>query len=309
MVAAAVAQGALNQLIYKKQSALGTRATGTDFKLLRFNTHDLRPNRSLNEGAEVRGDREVYDARLGNVHATGDLQVDLCYEDHDTLFESLMFGTFQTDVLKIGVTPQYITMEDGQKDLARYRAVWDMLVSSMRLELGTGGSAMVRATFGTMARMLDDWGVSTLDSSPEAPTENQPFDSFNGAVYDNLAETGQEIGYITAMTLSVDNGINPFFVVGQKEGLNLEWGRGRVTGRLTMAFTDTTIPARFDGETEFPLVVNLVDPDGNTMEFRMPRVMLTTLGAPVSSERSRLLTADFVAKKDTVVGTALQITR
>lgn len=309
MVAAAVAQGARNQLIYKKQSALGTRATGTDFKLLRFNTHDLRPIRALNEGNEIRGDREVFDARLGNVHATGDLEVDLCYEDHDTLFESLMFGTFASDILPIGTTPQYLTIEDGQKDIAKYRAVWDLIVSGMQLRLGTGGNAMVRATFSTVARMIDDWAGSSLDSSPTAPSTNQPFDSFTGAVYDNLSETGQEIGYITAIDLNVENGVNPFFVVGQKEGINLEWGRGRVSGRLTMAFTDTVVPARFDNETEFPLVINLTDPDANTIEFRMPRCMLTTMGAPVSSERSRLLTADFVAKKDTVVGTALQITR
>jgi hypothetical protein len=55
--------------------------------------------------------------------------------------------------------------------------------------------------------------------------------------------------------------------------------------------------------------MNLVDPDGNVMEFRMPRVKFSGGDVPVANEQSRIITMPFIALKDAVIGSALKISK
>lgn len=301
-----VAQGARSQLLVKKQSALGTVATG-NFTRLRYNTHSLSVTKDMIEANEIRGDREVYDARHGNRSARGDVVVDLTFGDHDVLFESVMFNPFDTDSVQIGVTPQYLSIEDGALDIGRYRMFESMVGNTLRLSIRP--NQMVTATFGLVGLDGGAPEASSSGGTPVAPTTNKPFDSFSGALYDNAEESGAEVAVVTSLELSVDNGVSPAFAVGQQTGVFLEHGRGRVTGTLTAFYQNGDWLNRFLNETEAPLVMNLVDPGGNVMEFRMPRVKFSGGDVPVANEQSRIITMPFVALKDTVIGSALKISK
>jgi len=227
MSVAIVAQGARSQLLIKKQSALGVVATG-NFSRLRYNTHSLNVAKDMFEANEIRGDREVYDARHGNRSARGDVAVDLTFGDHDTLIESVMFNPFDTDSVQIGVTPQYLSIEDGALDIAQYRLFESMVGNTMQLSIRP--NQMVTATFGMIGLDGGAPAGSSSGGTPVAPTANSPFDSFNGALYDNAEESGNEVAVVTSLELSVDNGVSPAFAVGQQTPIFLGFGRGRVSG-------------------------------------------------------------------------------
>lgn len=306
MTTVATAQGARSQLLAKAQSALGTPATG-NFSRVRYNTHSLDVVKQSIEGAEIRSDRQVQDYRHGNRNSAGDIVCDLCYADHDLFISSAMFSSYVTDQMSIGIVPSYLSIEDGALDIAQYRMYIDMLVNSMQVSMAP--NQMVRATFGLVGTDGNANAGSSSGGTPVAASNNKPFDSFNAALYDNAAESGAEIAVATSLEFTIDNGVRPAFVIGQQTPLNLEYGRGRVTGRLTAYYKDAVLITRFLNETEGVLVVNIVDPDGNDMEFRFPRIKYNGATVPVANEQGRVITIPFVALRDSSLGTALKITR
>lgn len=304
MTTLATAQGSRSQLLYKKQSALGTVATG-NYSKLRYNTHDLKVPIATLESQELRSDREVVDMRHGGRHGMGGIEVDLCYSDHDDLIESAMFNTFDTDSITIGTTPQYLSIEDGQLDISQFQMFQDMIASSMQLTFAP--NEIVKAAFQMVGTNGKAMTSATAGGTAVAASSNQPFDAWNGAIFDNAAETGDEIAIITQVQITVENSVSPSFVVGQQTPLNLQYGRGRVSGQLTAHFYDSVWVNRFLGEYQTPIVLNLTDPDGNGMEFRMGTTKLTAADRPVQNENERLITLPFMAQRDATVGSALQI--
>jgi len=181
----------------------------------------------------------------------------------------------------------------------------DVLAASMRISVAP--NQMVQASFALVGTDGAALTTSTGGETAVAASVNQPFDSFNGSIFDNIAETGNEIANITAMEFTVENSINPSFVVGQQTPLNLEYGRGRVTGQLTAHFEDGIHINRFLSESETPIILNITDPSANAMEFRMERTKFTDADRPVQNENARLITLPFVALLDASIGSALQI--
>ena len=309
MATVTVAQGARSQLLYKKQTALGTQATG-DFTTARFETNDLDTMIGNLVNNEIRSDREVQDERHGNRHGTCQIVTPLIFEDHDTFIESAMFNTFGSDSVKIGTTPQYLSIEDGALDINQYRMGVDMVCDSMAVSIQANATNPVRTTFQFVGTNVSNPAGSSSGGTAIAPTNNSPFDQYTGALYENAEESGDEVGVVTGLDFTINNSVAPVFVIGQQTAPFLEFGRGRVSGTATILYESATWINRFLNETETVLVMNLTDPDGNVMEFRFPRVKFTGGNVPVANEQSRIITLPFTAlREDAAGGTALQITK
>lgn len=312
-----VAQGSRTQLLHKKQSGLGVPATG-NYTITRINSFDLNPIVEPITPEELRSDREIYDYRHGNRNTAGNSVHDLSYGLHDTLLESMMFSTFSapvTDdagVIKIGTTPQYLSLEDGALDLGVYRPFYDMICSRGQFVFGTGREAIVRATFNWVGLSGGRPSVSSIGGTPVNPVANRiPFDTFSGSLFFNASESGQEAINITRMEMNIDNGAAPIFGLGQQEGIFVEFGRGNVTGSLSMYYTfdSQTALQNFLDETEAVIVMNIIDKTNHQMEFRLPRVKYSGGNVPMANEKSRIITLPFQAMKDNTVGSALKITK
>ena len=302
----AFAQGARSQLLYKAQSNFDSVATG-DFTKLRYNSHSLALNKGTVESQEIRSDREVADFRHSQMNAAGEISVDLCYADHDTMIANAMFNSWGTDSIDIGVTPSYLSMEDGQLDIAQYRMFLSMLCSSMSINVRP--NQIVTASFNMVGKTQNANSGSSGGGTAVAASANNPFDSFNGSIYDNAAESGGEMLIVTGMSFQINNGVNPTFVVGQQTPQALEFGRGRVTGSVSLYYADAVWLNFHRNETEVPIILNLTDPDSNTMEFRFPRCKINTADVPVQGEGSRVISCNFVALYDDSVGSAFKITK
>lgn len=310
------AQGALSQLLVKKQSALGTAATGNYLKV-RYNTHSFNAQKSSVESGEIRGDREVSDVRHGNRHVTGDLSYELLFGGHDDFTESAMFDDFatltsDTQIIRIGTSANYLSIEDGATDISKYRLFQDMLCSRMTWHFRTNAmvtvdSSWVGASGGTPA-------PTSGGGTPTGPNTTSPFDTFSGAVYEGLGSTdtimtGAELANITSCNITVDNGVAPSFALGQQTAVALERGRGRVSGTVTLYYNDTRWLDSFLDEEEKVLIIQAFDPQGNEIRWRMDRVKFMSGDVPVDREQSRIITMNFIALKDKVLtpATALAI--
>ena len=115
----AFAQGSRSSLSYIAETSFGTTPASPTFAYLPFNTHSIDLTKDRVEGNEIQSDRMTRVDRHGNKQAGGSIETDLRKADFDELFESAFFSTFSTDVLKVGTTPKYFTMEDEAADISQ----------------------------------------------------------------------------------------------------------------------------------------------------------------------------------------------
>jgi hypothetical protein len=301
----AFSQGSRSSLAYIAETAFGTTPSSPTLAYLPFNTHSLDLSKDRVEGNEIQADRMTRVDRHGNKQAGGSLEVDLRKGDFDELMESAMFSTFATDVLKVGTTPKYFSIEDAANDISQFRLFTGMAVSGMSVSIAP--NQMVTGTFDMVGKtMTQSATTASTGGTPTAATTNAPFDSYSGTISDG----GSAVSIVTSIDFSVSNSLAPTFVVGSDSAQALEYGRAVVEGTMTVYYEDATLINKFINETESAIEVSVDDPTGsNPYTFLFPRVKYNGASVPLSNPQSRLITLPFVALYDSTEDTNLKITR
>lgn len=301
----AFAQGSRSSLAYIAETAFGTTPTTPTFAYLPFNTHSIDLSKDRVEGNEIQSDRMTRVDRHGNKQAGGSVEVDLRKGDFDEFIESAFFSSFSTDVVKIGTTPKYFTIEDAAEDISQYRTFTGMAVSGMSVSIAP--NQMVSTTFDMVGKdMTQAATTSSTGGTPTAATSNQPFDSYSGTISDG----GSAVSIVTSIDFSIQNSLAPTFVVGSDAAQSLEYGRAVVEGTMTVYYEDATLINKFLNETESTIEVSVDDPTGaNSYTFLFPRVKYNGASVPVQNPQSRLITMPFVGLYDATEATNIKLTR
>tara|TARA_R110000772_G_C13264778_1_gene435709 strand:- start:158 stop:1072 length:915 start_codon:yes stop_codon:yes gene_type:complete len=301
----AFAQGSRSSLSYITETAFGTTPSTPTFAYLPMNTHSLDLTKDRVEGNEIQADRMTRVDRHGNKQAGGSLEVDLRKGDFDELIESAFFSSYAANVLKIGTTPKFFTMEDAAQDISQFRTFTGMAVSSMNVSIAP--NQMVTANFDMVGKgMTQAATTASTGGAPTASTTNAPFDSYSGTISDG----GSSIAIVTSIDFSVSNSLAPTFVVGADAAQSLEYGSAVVEGTMTVYYEDAALINKFLAETESSIEVSIDDPTGaNPYTFLFPKVKYNGASVPVQNPQSRLITLPFVSLYDGTEGTNLKLTR
>lgn len=305
------ATGSRASLSYIEESTFGTTPAG-NFQNLPFTSHTLDLSKDRVAGNDIQSDRMNRIDRHGNRQVGGDIVFDLRAGDFDTILESAMLNTWVTntapteDVLDVGVTPKYFSIEDYQADIDYARLFTGCTVNTMNLSIAP--NQMITTTVGVVGK---DMTISQTEKTQNASSTNSPFDSYSGVL--QMADTGgtlADVGVVTSLDLTLNNGFGPLFVIGDDSAPALEYGSAVVEGTMTAYYEDDTIINRFLNETETDILVSVDDPTGsNTYGFRMPRAKINGAAVPVGGPESRIITMPFVALYDDTYGTNFRITR
>lgn len=300
----AFAQGSRSILTYVVESTFGTTPGSPTMKTIPINSHTLDLRKAGVESAEIRSDRQVAVYRHGNKSAEGDIEVEFRPDDYDDFLESALFGQFTTaGVLKLGTTFQSMSIEDGALDIDQYRLFTGMAVNSLNLSVQP--NQMILATFGMMGKTMTISG-SSADASPDAALSDDPFDAFSGTI----SEGGSPIAVVSGLELTVENNIEPAFVIGSDTTAQMEYGRGRVTGQFTAYFEDAALINKFINETESSLEFELASTvTGDTYTFEIPKIKYSGASVPLNDEQSRLVTLPFIGLYNSSDATSLLITK
>lgn len=301
----AFAQGSRSSLAYIAETTFGTTPTTPTFANLPINSHSLDLTKDRVEGNEIQADRMSRVDRHGNKQAGGSIEVDLRKGDYDELLESAFFNSYATDVLKVGTTPKYFSMEDAANDVNQFRLFTGLAVSSVNFSIAP--NQMVTSTFEMVGKgMTQAATTGSTGGAPTASSTNSPFDSYSGTISDG----GAGISIVTSIDFSLTNSLAPTFVVGADNAQSLEFGRAVVEGTMTVYYEDQTLINKFLNETESSIEVSIDDPTGaNPYTFLFPRVKYNGASVPLQNPQSRLITLPFVALYDTVENTNLKMTR
>jgi len=257
------------------------------------------------EGNEIQADRMTRVDRHGNKQAGGSIEVDLRKGDYDELLESAFFNSYATNVLKVGTTPKFFTIEDAANDISQFRLFKGLSVSTASFSIAP--NQMVTATFDMVGKSMTQAGTTgSTGGTPTASTTNSPFDSYSGTITDG----GSGISIVTSIDFSLSNSLAPTFVVGADNAQSLEFGSAVVEGTMTVYYEDETLINKFLNETESSITVSVDDPTGsNAYTFEFPRVKYNGASVPLQNPQSRLITLPFVALYDTTENTNLKMTR
>lgn len=267
---------------------------------------------ALTKGAiqseRISPDRQVKDVRAGNRQVGGDFSVEFAFAEFDLLLQAVFCGTWAADLLAPGVIRRsfsvlrhFTDMPDGAgKPWHRFTGV----------ELNTFAitvtpSAIVKATFGAMGQ---DWFLETAaptDSTFPAVNQNRAFDSFTGAV----TIDGNPIATVTEIQLTLNNGLDPRFVLFQPITNRPKIGKTRVTGQMTLYFENSALLEAFKNAETKNLEFSLTDLEGNVYGFSLPSIFPTGGKVDVSGEADITIPFPFSAIYDSGVGPAFQIER
>jgi hypothetical protein len=259
-------------------------------------------------GNDIQPDRMPRTDRHGNRTAAGDITVDLRKGDYDAFLESAFFNTFATNVLKVGTTPKFFSIEDAATDISQFRLFTGMSVSSLAVSIRP--NQMVTGTFSMVGKNMAISGTS-VDADKTASSGNAPFDAYSGAL--SIGDAGGALSaaaIVTGIDFTINNALAPTFVVGSSTTPQLEYGMATIEGTITAYFEDAALINRFLDETETGLQVVVDDPTGlSDYTWLFPRVKINGADVPVDNPTSRIITMPFVALYDATEGTNLKLTR
>ena len=300
----AFAQGSRSSLSFITESTFGTTPAG-NFTNLPFTTHSLNLTKDRVAGNDIQADRMTRVDRQGNRQVGGDIVVDLRDGDYDSFLEAAMLNTWSTNVLKVGVTPKFFSVEDYAADIDQARLFTGLTVSTMGISLAP--NQMVVTTFGMVGK---DMTMSATEKTQDAASGAAPFDAYSGDLAIGNVASSSAVAIVTGLDFTLNNSYAATFVIGDDSAPSLEYGRAEVEGTLTAYFEDASLINRFLNETETELEVSVDDPTGgNAYTFLFPRIKINSADVGVDGPTSRMISMSFVALYDTTEETNLKITR
>jgi len=299
----AFAQGSRSSLSYITESTFGTTPAG-NFTNLPFSTHSLNLTKDRVVGNDIQADRMPRVDRHGNRQVSGDIAADLRDGDYDDFLEAAMLNSWSTDVLKVGTTPKFFSIEDYAADIDQARLFTGVSVTSLGVSLAP--NQMVTGTFGLVGKNMT---VGTTEKTQDAASGAAPYDAYSGDL--KIADNGGVLAasaIVTGLDFTLTNSFAPTFVIGDDSAPSLEYGRAEVEGTLTAYFEDTALINRFLNETETALEASVGD-GTNSMTFLFPRIKINSADVGVDGPTSRIVNISFVALYDSTESSNLVITR
>jgi hypothetical protein len=302
-------QGSRSSLSYIVETTFGTTPVG-NFKNLPFTSHSLDLTKERVQGNNINADRMPRVDRHGNRQVGGDIVVDLASDDYDDFIASAMLSTWSTapagpDVIKVGTTPRFMSIEDYAADIDQARLFTGCTVSTMGVSIAP--NQMVTTTFGIVGK---DMSVSINQRIQTASANPAPFTSDLGSLSIGNVGSLTEVNTISSLEFSVDNSFSPTFVIGSTTTPTLQYGMATVEGTFTAYWEDVTLVNRFLNETESAISISVDDPTGsNEYTFFFPRIKINGAAVPVGGPESRMIEVPFVALFDSTQSSNLVISR
>lgn len=285
-----------------------TPAVTPAFQLLPITGTTLALTKGMIESEIIRSDRQIADVRHGNRQVGGEISTELMYGGFDLFLQAVLGGTWAADQLFPGVVRRSFSMLRHFTDLTGGSMKAYHMFTGVELNtfsLTVAPEAMVKATFGAIGK---NWALS--DTPPTGATfigenANKPFDGFTGTININ----GSPIANITELQLTLENGMEPRFVVFQDTTNQPKIGKTRITGSMTCYFDSPIMLLAFNGGEKMTLAFTLTDLLGNDYNFAFDEILVNGGQADVQGDGDITLPIQFSAIFSQDVGTAMFVQR
>lgn len=270
----------------------------------------LALTKDSSQSEEIREDRQISCYRHGMRQVGGDISVEFASSDFDTMLEAALCGTWDattTDELTSGTVRRSFSIlrnfSDQQSADKPYHLftgceynTWSMTVSP---------NSIVTSEFTVIGQNLSLDTAEPTGATYPPVTGECPFDGFSGTI----KEGGTDIGIVTEVSLTLENGYETKPVVGSDLTLQPTIGKSDLTGQITVYFEDATLLEKFISESSTSLEFSLANAAGDSYTFFLPNIIYSGGSPDVSGEGTITLAMPFQALFDDVEGASIKINR
>lgn len=200
-----------------------------------------------------------------------------------------------------GQTQEYWTAEEWQSDTSISRYFTDVMIGSVDLGLPSTGNATV--AFG-MAGLDASFGGTQLLTTPTAETTTPVLTAVNGVVMVN----GTKVALITGASIKIDTSTDAMpGVIGANISPDVQRGRIKVSGQITVYHQDNTFSTLYNAATETSLVIVVADSSSATSDFIAVSISSVKFSDDSidDGEKGRVQTLPFTAQLNGKGGAAL----
>jgi len=300
--------GSRVQLAYIAEVVYGTlpiaaSPANTDLQQVPFISNNLNLSKAIFEDPSIQSNRQVKFSRHGNREVAGDVTFAYSHEAFDDFLESLCYGTFTTNVLKIGQILKSFSVEVGHLDIDQYRVFTGIVANTLALEVNLDG--VVQSTFGLIGKDMTVASTSADNDGVTTAPVKEPFVHFDGS----FKEGGATTAIMTSISLNIDNGIQSNFALGDAALKSVTSSMVNVSGTVTAYFEDSVMLNKFINETSTSLELTLDDGAGNSHTWLLPKVEFNGADISVSDAGTIPVSIPFVALYDEAEASTIKITR
>lgn len=204
-----------------------------------------------------------------------------------------------TDIKSFSLLYHYADLNDGA---GGYDLVTGCEVTAMGLEVSVNN--LVTGSFSVIGRNYEQNASLPSGSTFNDANTSRPFASFDGS----LVQDGDQIGFVTSISPSMDNAAEAVFVVGSRGASHISYARMSNTFDIEAFFQNYDLFDKFVSEEEGSMQA-LLKLDGNGFSIRYPRFMYTAGTPEVTGDTDISISASGQALKDADAGTSLILQR
>ena len=273
----------------------------------------------------IRGDRNTDKILKGSHSVTGDITFDLSPDaDHNELIHAALCTATALDSDDDGSGAIYVN-GSTQRSFVFVREFNDInftgdtqiftgcQINSFNMSIPADGFIECSVSvMGATMTVADAHPDSTGSPAVTATTTVTPFTAQDARV--KLA--GSEDTTITDISLTIENGMSPVYVIGNEKPVEGTLGKMQVTGSLTAHFPNNTNYARFinSGSQEAGTTAIIIEIDNNNTDynsangirFNLPVCAFTTGATEVTADGAVLVNLEFTALYNSGIDGAIQ---
>lgn len=217
------------------ETAFGVTPATPAFETLRTTTGGLRTQKTTGTSSERQADRNVRDEFELGQDVTGSYDFEFTYGSFDTMLAALMCSVWSANVLKNGITPKSLTVEEtyelGATDTLR--RFTGCMINTMSLSVGA--RAAVTGSFGIMGKM-ESLSEAIVTGATYADPSETPISTASANVAALAIGNISPAPKVRSVTLEVSNNLRTRPVVGSKFSEEFGMGRFEVSGTLECYF-------------------------------------------------------------------------
>lgn len=288
----------------------GTTPATPAFTIFRATGENLEVGRKLVFSSELNGNRGEKNHAVAAHMASGAYDFEFSDGTLDTILESVLRGTWSTNVLKDAKTPKAFsletTFEQGGTDT--FKRIVGAEAASLAMNIRA--SEIVTGTLGWIGRG-SDYSQTPIAGATYAAGNAEPIEV--GARVGALTMAGLTLDGLTAVTMNVNNNLRERFVLGSLTPQDIGAGKLEVTGSFSM-YLDSgeydVLRAYADGvSTSLEWIIGATTL--KKTRFNLPNVVLSDLKTNAeSAEGDVMLTGNYRAlQASSLAGSVIEITR
>lgn len=297
------AVGSRLQIAYIVEVTPGTTPATPTMKALRVKGHTLTLDRGSMQSAELRSDRNLSDFRLGMKSVKGDIDFEWSATTFDDMLEAAMGGTWATNILKVGTTQRYFSIEVGHLDIAQYRLFKGCVVDKLQLSLKPNQIMEAKLSILGMDEVTS--GTTAISVLTPAGTAS-PVDGNSALCV--IQENAVTLAIVTSMEFTIDNNAKTLELIGKNTPAGISLGRCIIKGSFTAYVPDLALYNKYAAETATTLSIAVSD-GTKSYTFLMSNVKLSQAKVDVQNEDAVMQTIGFTAIYAAADTSAMKITR